>query len=306
VWTGSEFGLSWRGYQQISLLRLDASGSVVGEAVKLTDNDSPPDLVWNGEGFGLAWESGNRSYLTGIGCDCPDSDGDGLNVCAGDNCPAVYNPSQNDADDDAVGDVCDNCVTELNPTQNDADGDAGGDACDNCPMHANTGQSDADGDLQGDPCDNCPAVPNPDQEDPDGDGYGSACDNCALDRNPTQTDMDDDSEGDACDLDDGVIYVWSGSANRVEWQEETGFNTWNLYKGDLEVLRTEGVYTQDPDSVPLARADCRLHDPWATDTEPPLPGQVATFLVTGNAGGLEADLGSDSSGAPRPNDHPCP
>ena len=55
-----------------------------------------------------------------------DRDGwrDGL-----DNCPAVANNSQADADSDDVGDVCDNCPGISNADQADADADGVGDAC---------------------------------------------------------------------------------------------------------------------------------------------------------------------------------
>ncbi len=47
-----------------------------------------------------------------------------------DNCPAVYNPGQEDGDLDGHGDVCDNCPAVYNNTQADADSDPSGDACD--------------------------------------------------------------------------------------------------------------------------------------------------------------------------------
>jgi len=52
------------------------------------------------------------------------------NMLGVDNCPSVYNPSQDDVDHDSVGDVCDNCVNDFNPVQEDTDGDGLGDACD--------------------------------------------------------------------------------------------------------------------------------------------------------------------------------
>jgi hypothetical protein len=153
---------------------------------------------------------------------CADADHD--NICdAGDNCPGLYNPLQEDADGDAQGDSCDtctdtdgdgygdpgfpantcdpdNCPSEYNLNQEDADGDAIGDSCDTC--------TDTDGDGSGDPgfpantcdLDNCPAVFNPDQEDLDDDTVGDSCDNCLASYNPEQEDSDDDGVGDSCDV----------------------------------------------------------------------------------------------------------
>ena len=121
----------------------------------------------------------------------PDADGDGIPNAA-DDCPAVADPDQRDADRDGVGDACqeggppdgdgdgvpdgtDNCPTVPNPAQTDADGDGRGDACDT------GGEPDADGDGVPDAVDGCPAVADPAQTDADGDGAGDACDPCPLD-----------------------------------------------------------------------------------------------------------------------------
>jgi hypothetical protein len=68
---------------------------------------------------------------------CQDSDLDGWgdpgvpeNTCDDDNCPFIYNPAQDDSDDDLVGDLCDNCPYKYNPDQADSDGDGIGDICD--------------------------------------------------------------------------------------------------------------------------------------------------------------------------------
>jgi len=116
-----------------------------------------------------------------------DEDGDGI-PDGEDNCPAVSNPGQADADKDGEGDVCDE--------DNDADGIS--DVEDNCIAVANPNQEDMDGDGIGDACD----------EDIDGDGIPNGQDNCLLDLNPDQKDFDGDLVGDACDEDgdqDGVI-----------------------------------------------------------------------------------------------------
>jgi Thrombospondin type 3 repeat len=101
-----------------------------------------------------------------------DPDGDGIGVC--DNCPGVFNPSQDDSDFDGVGDACDPC------TDTDADG------------FGNPGFPNA--------CavDLCSFVPGPNL-DPDGDGRATECDNCPAVANPTQADGDFDGTGDACD-----------------------------------------------------------------------------------------------------------
>jgi hypothetical protein len=165
---------------------------------------------------------------------------------------------------------------------------------------------DIDGDGYPEAFDNCPSTYNPDQSDVDRDGLGDVCDNCPTDSNRSQADLDYDFEGDRCDLDDGLIYVFVADPVLIEWHDEPGFDSWNGYKGDLEVLKTTGVYTQAPGSNALARRDCGLGVPGVDDPTPPDPGACAFFLTSGVAGGFESDLGNDSGGTPRPNAHPCP
>ena len=131
---------------------------------------------------------------------------------------------QPDVDADMVGDVCDNCETTYNPSQQDWNNNGIGDACEP--------ELDSDGIPNED--DNCPDVDNPVQEDYDNDGLGDACDedvdgdgvtqgdgtnpcshgirencddNCPFNYNFSQLDHDGDLVGDECDDDidgDGI------------------------------------------------------------------------------------------------------
>ncbi|MBP7149409.1 MAG: hypothetical protein KBD01_17905 [Acidobacteria bacterium] len=185
--------------------------------------------------------------------------------------------------------------------------DADGDGYTNVEEYLNgTGPRDADNDSVGDASDNCPLAANPLQEDGDGDGAGDACDNCPSVRNAGQSDGDADDEGDACDFDDGLIYVLAGGRDLIEWQPETGLTTWNVYEGDLDVLRAGGEYTQAPGSNALADRHCGLAEPRVADPVVPEAGKAKFALVTGVQDGSEWSLGRDSAGSERPNTHPCP
>jgi hypothetical protein len=97
----------------------------------------------------------NGSPIVQQPCAAAGGDGDGDSVCtAVDNCPAVANPSQGNADQDGLGDACDVCPAD---PDNDVDGDLVCGDVDNCPVAANPGQenSDAPSDAFGDVCDLC-------------------------------------------------------------------------------------------------------------------------------------------------------
>jgi len=192
-------------------IMLEVSGYMNALAVGDFNGDTRPDLAISGGSIAVLLNRGafpdtDKDSIPDAQDPCTDTDGDGYgdpgfpaNTCPIDNCPAVGNIDQGDADHDGAGDACDNCLTTPNPTQADKDKDGRGDACDTC--------TDTDGDGFGNPgfpastCapDNCPAVVNPTQSDADGDGVGDSCDNCPSVPNPSQADGDHDHVGDACD-----------------------------------------------------------------------------------------------------------
>lgn len=91
----------------------------------------------------------------------------------------------------------------------------------------------------------------------------------------------------------------------LEWSARSDAGSYNVYRGDLEVLRTAGAYTQDPTQVPLAERWCGLTVDQHVDGSVPPPEAIVFYLVT-PVGSTEGSLGFDSEGAPRPNSHPCP
>lgn len=144
------------------------------------DGDGVTDGAEGSDGSGSCVSRPGGDQLDG----CPsgpapgnDPDRDAI-ATAADNCPAVADNFQANADQDGQGDVCDP----------DDDNDGVADGGDNCQFVANADQANADGDARGDACeddddddgvpdyyDNCPLVANPDQADADGDGIGDAC-----------------------------------------------------------------------------------------------------------------------------------
>ena len=145
-----------------------------------SDNDGVGDACDQCPGFNdLADADGD---LTPDDCDlCTDGDSDGFgdpgfpaNTCASDNCPAIPNADQEDADNDGAGDACDACPGFDDFQDDDSDGIPNG--CDNCPFVSNPGQEDADGDNIGDVCE-CLC---PNQGDSEPDGFITALDLAAV------------------------------------------------------------------------------------------------------------------------------
>jgi hypothetical protein len=164
---------------------------------------------------------------------------------------------------------------------------------------------DSDGDTTGDAVDNCPAQSNAGQLDGDGDDIGDVCDNCGSDPNVHQNDTDGDGEGDICDGNDRLISLTAMLPAAQEWEEDSSFTSYNLYRGDLAVLRSTGRYSQDPTATAADRF-CDLTGTVESDSYSPAPGEAVFYLVTGSDGIAENGLGEDSWGNNRRNAYPCP
>lgn len=316
VWTGSEFGVAWSetddaftGHLRFARIASDgarpdlpveiATGRVVYET----------SIAWNGSSYGIAWTDSNLDlYFSRVGCVCVDTtdqDRDGATVCVDcdDSRPDIHPGAPESCN--LIDDDCNGSVDDLSGL--DLDEDLVDDLCDNCPSFPNQGQADGDDDGPGEGCDNCATVPNSLQEDLDLDGVGDVCDNCLENFNIEQTDINANGLGDACDIADGMIFLTARHPERIEWDQEGGATAFNVYRGDLPVLKGAGLYTQDPATYPLAVRWCGVGGSSITDDggDPDL-GQAVFYLITSVVGGLEGSLGIDSAGRERPNTFPCP
>ena len=79
---------------------------------------------------------------------------------------------------------------------------------------------------------------------------------------------------------------------------------YRVWRGDLQVFRDTGTYTQDPDTVPGARLlACGSSFPFLSDPDRPFSGQAYFYLIhavddtDGDAAG--GSLGVDSALEPR-------
>ncbi|MHC4247024.1 MAG: hypothetical protein ACYSUU_09510, partial [Planctomycetota bacterium] len=83
--------------------------------------------------------------------------------------------------------------------------------------------------------------------------------------------------------------------------------TFNLYRGELAILRSLGLYTQDLVNAPDSNQWCDLATPNQTDTDVP-PGGHTWFYLADIEASIEGTLGFDGSLTERPFNNPnqCP
>ena len=122
--------------------------------MNLTAKDAFKAGVWdsftfipsNREAYDIEIEFIKISWIDGpkdADKDCADVNApDGWLDNVEDNCAKLYNPAQEDGNNDGVGDACE-----------DYDGDNKLNACDNCPTTTNTSQRDGNKNNIGDACD---------------------------------------------------------------------------------------------------------------------------------------------------------
>ena len=98
-----------------------------------------------------------------------------------------------------------------------------------------------------------------------------------------------------------MILIDVTDGTHLEWQKESPCDGFNLYRGDLQLLRSSGIYTQDP-TGPLATQDCDRFVEKTIDSSSLPVGAAVFYLVACTQGGSEMGLGEDGSGLSRFND----
>ena len=277
VWTGSEFGVAWADARELDthnmeiyFASLDAAGHRIGDAPLNVTNDTAaswwPSLAWTGDGYRLVWAMASPNYPYG---GTPMS----LAIACG--------SADRDGDGFAMPSDCNDARRDVHP--------GAVEICDALDNDCNGLVNDVNGVL-----------------DADGDSVADACDNCRGLRNPDQSDSDHDGQGDLCDLDDGLIPLGAQSPSLWAWQQESGFGSFNLYRGVLSVYRTTHEFTQNPATTSGALRACGLVTTTLDDHDNPPLGDGFYYEITGVGPFGESSLGANSAGVPRANTQPCP
>ncbi len=105
---------------------------------------------------------------------------------------------------------------------------------------------------------------------------------------------------------EGIIQLALDGGRRLTW--DTGgaaAASYHIYRGDLAVLRSTGIYTQSSSASPNAQRFCSMADTQYDDGFEPGAGEIVFYLVSMDDGTQEGSLGQNSAGEEIPNDDPC-
>jgi hypothetical protein len=276
AWTGVEYALAWGGDDyQIRMARFDLAGNRIGQNIQVTQssgNAVMPSVAWNGQSFGIAFydtEGGASLDFRRVGCHCVDADADGTTSCSDcDDTRADVHPG--------ASEVCNGRDDDCNGLIDEGLGftSCGIGAC------RSTASSCFHGLAQ--TC--APYAPTPE----------------------SWNGLDDDCNALVDDMPSRSVVLHFSDPGLLDWEHDAGFDGFNVYRGSLAILRSEGTYTQDPATTPGAARACGVAEASFGDADAPASGEVFFYVVTGLRGGVETDLGIDGAGDVRPNTHPCP
>jgi cysteine-rich repeat protein len=165
----------------------------------------------------------NDRPLMNVCFQCPSGGNeDGDNYCDDvDNCPDVFNPEQEDWDENGIGDACDQVCGDgiVQPGEACDDGNLlAGDGCDPiCQQEVcgngilQAGEACDDGNLYD--WDGCSSTCGPTCSDVDNDHVCDEDDNCPTDANPSQDDTNANGVGDACES--TCVFIRRGTFGNV-------------------------------------------------------------------------------------------
>ena len=330
VWNGDGYGAVWTDsrhpqstvFDEIYFQPLDAAGQAIGADVLVLPADgyrsNNPTLAWTGSEYGIIWID-ERIPAGGYEVFFPSLDGGG-HVVGGEPLRLTEDPQHSVTpslawNGDGLQVLWSDLTSVTSPEiwtlgvacgalDRDLDSWPRPDDCNDARRDIHPGAAEicdaVDNDCDGLADDSGLVL------DADNDGVPAACDNCAAVSNGDQADADHDGQGDRCDADDGLLQLALTGPDRIAWPPETGIGSYNVYRGDLEVLRQTGIMTQDPAVTALAARFCGIAGTSMIDAVSLPPGKGVFYMMTGEGPGGESSLGTGSDGRIRYNTRPCP